>query len=173
MDDNSTQVNSMIIIFAIIILSVLFNIYAINVLTDYKNKPNRPYCFPLGDKNLTEERLEENEKCHKEKEEKMALIKKYDFNRHIGLLGIGFACIFFAIIINNSYIKTGLGTSGLFTLLYGSLLYWSYYDDKARLGIISTGFILMLYIASRVFSMRDFKGDYNYFDITFLIPGFQ
>jgi len=137
-----------IITIALTILGTMFNVYAVNVLTGYKNKPD--YYWPSY--NSLEISVEERQIDSIKRAKNKELIEKYDYNRNIGLLVIGVLMIILSLVIKNPYIRNGLGIAGLLTILYGTTCNWYRYNDNLKLGIVTASIVIVGFMAMRIYN---------------------
>lgn len=173
--------NKFIISVAIAILVVLFNVYLVNVVTGYDKRPEypdyprTPIAYPKN--GLNEEEIaianEERDIDKQKYDEEYKIIKaerdKLAFRRHIGLLIMGIVNIVISILVTNTYIKNGIGVAGLITLIFATGSYWTRYNDKVRLGVVTAGLVIFLFIAARMYGAFRAGDKYNVFDIGFII----
>lgn len=141
---------------AVMIMLVLFNFYFVNVVTSQESKPELPpYPFAqitmcnLNDKgcNSIGSDLEHEEKMRKYEEVK-GIRDQYNYNRNVGLLVIGIVNILIFLVLDHS-IGSSFGLAGILTVLYGTMLNWSRYNDKTKLGITTAGLASVFFIFSR------------------------
>lgn len=141
----------------IAILLVMFNVYFINVVTGYDKKPDYPdypfdNCTPIYHSEKPDPTCEEKLAIKKHKYDGVKIVReKLEYRRHLGLLVMGIINLVLAMLINTPYISTALGISGLITLIFATGTFWSKYNDKARLCIVTTGLVIVIYMTYRLF----------------------
>lgn len=117
---------------AIIIVGILFNVYASNVLTDY---------------NKVSQYIEDNNLKY---DEQKIIRRKYKGRRDITMLVFGTLMLIAAVLVPNPNIKVGLGVAGIFTIFYSAIINWDRFDDKYRLFIVSFTLGFLCYAGIRV-----------------------
>lgn len=136
-----------VITIAIVLLLVLFNIYFSNVITSQSDVPEHPsYPFEC---NSSEKGSEECKMKIKEYEETKKVIEKYSFNFNISLLILGILNVVLYMLMDNG-LNLGFGIAGIITILYATILNWSRYNDKVKLGIVTVG-LFSIWIAFNKF----------------------
>lgn len=126
---------------SVTILLVLFAFYLINVITKQESKPDYIYQSCIFTK-------EKDEKKKEEIEENRKIREQYNFNRNIGLLimGIVYMLIYFAM---ENQINTSFGIAGIITILYGTIMNWTRYNDKIKLAITATGLMAVFGVINK------------------------
>lgn len=123
----------LIIKMAIVIVGLLFNVYAANVLTNY-NKVESTYS---SDSNLPYK-------------ERQSIRNKYRHNRDITLLTFGILMLITAVLTPTHTVKIGLGLAGVLTIFYSAIINWSSFDDRYRLFIVTFALIFLCYSGIKV-----------------------
>ena len=155
----------------IAILLIMFNVYFVNVVTGSDRKPEYPdypydsctvYDYSNGhSSSRKDQECEEKVAVKKQKYDAIKHIReKLEYKRHLGLLVMGILNLVLAMLINTPYVSTALGISGLITLIYATGTFWTKYNDKARLCIVTTGLVIVLYMTYRVFGKE--MGAFNF-----------
>jgi hypothetical protein len=122
--------------FGTAILFTMFNTYFSNVVTGYSNRPEYKYC----DFDKTKDYA-----C----EETNKLRDMYAYKKNVSMLVMGIICIVASIMVTQQFVGPALALSGIFTLIYATGQYWSKYNDKQRLGIVTAGLVIIIFMTSK------------------------
>ena len=135
----------------IAILLVMFNVYFTNVITGYDKRPEYPeYPYTCLGNSHTDTECEAKYDSKKANYDAVKNVREtLEYRKHIGLLIMGILNLVLAMVIKNPLVNTALGLSGIITLIYATGLYWTKYNDKARLGIVTVGLVVIIYMSMR------------------------
>jgi hypothetical protein len=133
------------------VLMVMFNVYFTNVLTGFDKKPQ----YPEHSLFSCESEYNKDPLCPEKKrkyDEVKVVIEGLEYKRHIGLLIMGILNLVIAMLVKNPLVRNALSISGLLTLVYATGTFWSKYDDKTRLGVVTLGLAIIIFMTTKYYS---------------------
>lgn len=134
------------------ILGMMFNVYAVNVITGYKNRPDY-YISKCGyeKKCSSEERdIDNNNRASVDKVRNDFYSKRNNY-----LLLIGIVMLVSSFFIKIPCVRNAFAIAGILTILYVTMLNWYKYDDKFRLIVVSLGMASLIYIAYKIYNKNN------------------